>query len=555
MYPFWLRSLGVVLVGVTMASAAIMTLQQRPAIKSPELYQQHYADDSFQATLQELNGSISSSIASAHIEPVQRADNLTVARRLSLGLIGSGMSLEEIRAFELVESNEQLNWWTDVLLADPRWSDYFSQRFVRAAVGTDNGPFLLFRRRKLNTWLAEQLANDDVGFDEIVRDMISAQGLWTDTPAVNFVTATMDEGAERRRSDPIRLAGRTARAFLAQRIDCVQCHDDFLGTINFVTDARIEPGVQQHFHGLAAFYAGTVVADPPFRGIIEDGRPYRFQFLGEEEEEVVEPQVPFSQELLPKDGKSRERLASWVTNPENLAFSRAIVNRVWALMFSKPLVEPVDSIPLDRPVPEALDILARDFSGHGFDIKRLIRLVTASDAFRRDSRSFHEEITEAHELTWAAFPVTQLRPDQVAGALLQACKLTAIDDTSSIFTQLRVFGDGRDFLKRFGDRGEDEFEGDAVTIPQRLLLMNGKQVREGTKVDLVNNASSRIATMIPDDERAIEISFLCTLNRRPTDAESRIFKEYFGASQVNRSQTMGDIFWTLINTTEFSWNH
>jgi hypothetical protein len=121
------------------------------------------------------------------------------------------------------------------MLSDRRWSDYFAQRLSRAYVGSADGPFLLFRRRKFNSWLAERLADDKTGYNQIVHAMISAEGLWTDTPQVNFVTATMDE-ANNGRGDPIRLAGRTSRAFLAQRMDCLQCHNDFLDKLNFGDD-------------------------------------------------------------------------------------------------------------------------------------------------------------------------------------------------------------------------------------------------------------------------------------------------------------------------------
>jgi hypothetical protein len=412
----------------------------------------------------------------------------------------------------------------------------------------------LFRRRKFNAWIAEHLAKD-TGYNQLAHSMISAEGLWTDTPQVNFVTATMDEG-DNGRGDPIRLAGRTSRAFLAQRMDCLQCHNDFLDKLNFGTKEEPVPGVQEHFHSIAAFYAGTAApAKNPFKGIAEDHEKYRFEFLGESEAREVTPSVPFRADLLPVDGKPRKRLAEWVTHPENRAFSRAAVNRVWALMFSRPLVEPVDDIPIDAVVPEVLDVLADDFVAHGYSIKRLIRLIVESDAFRRESRADFE-VTEAHENCWAVFPISQLRPEQVAGRLLQACSLTALDSTSSIFTQLKVFGDTQDFLKRFGDKGEDNFETDSVTIPQRLIMMNGNLVAERTKVDLVGNAATRVAGMVRGDSEAVAATFLAVVNRTPSSDESRTFTDYLRDKRGNaRAQAVSDIYWALLNSTEFSWNH
>ncbi|MEZ6152304.1 MAG: DUF1553 domain-containing protein [Pirellulaceae bacterium] len=543
-------------VAVLVALAVVSTtLNSRPRIEEREVAELtvlRSAPD-FQQTLATVNQQLAEMAAAAGVETAERADNLTIARRLSLALVGNGMSLEELRAFESKPTQEQLTWWTDYLLTDSRWADYFAERFSRALVGTDNGPFVLFRRRKLNAWLSEQLASG-VGYDKIVYEMLSAEGLWTDTPPVNFVTATMDEANEGR-GDPIRLAGRTSRALLAQRIDCVQCHDDFIGSLNFGSLDHPVAGSQEHFHSLAAFYAGTALADPVFRGITDDGQPYRIKYLGDSEQSLVEPAVPFSPELLPTEGKPRVRLAAWVTDPGNRAFGRATVNRVWGLMFSRPLVDPVDSIPIDMPVPKVLDALADDWSKHGFQIARLVRMIAVCDAFQRDSRADFE-VTEQHEQAWSVFPLTQLRPDQVVGNLLQASKLNAMDSSSSVFRRLEAYGSKQDFLQLFGDRGEDEFESDAVTITQRLIMMNGELAANRTGVDLINNAATRIATLVADDQDAIELIFLTTFNRHPTASETAAFgKELSGKSGDERKRALSDIAWAMVNSTEFSWNH
>ena len=90
---------------------------------------------------------------------------------------------------------------------------------------------------------------------------------------------------------------------------------------------------------------------------------------------AIAPAVPFLPELLPAEGTRRERLAAWVTDPRNIHFARATVNRVWAMMFGRPLVQPVEAQTLDEPIPPALDILADDFAAHGHDLRRLILLI------------------------------------------------------------------------------------------------------------------------------------------------------------------------------------
>lgn len=541
-------AVGLFAVGVLGAS-----LRARPEIRSQAGRFHFSPDTSFRETLERVDLATQQQIERAGLQQAEKADALIVCRRLSLALVGSGMSLEEIRTVEQIPEERRVAWWAEHLLSSQRWADHFSQRIARACVGTHQGPFVLFRRRKFNTWLSEQLAKG-TAYDEIVRQMIASEGLWTDTPAVNFVTATMDE-QKKGRVDPIRLAGRTSRAFLAMRIDCLQCHDDVLQKTNFGTEAEPREGTQHDFHRLAAFYSRTAAPEPVFRGIREDGRAYEYQFLDAAETETVEPGVPFYSELLPSEGKPRKRLAAWVTHRDNRAFARATVNRMWALMFGRALVEPVDDIPLVGDLPPQLDILADDFVTHGFSLRRLVALIANTAAFQRDSRADFE-VTAEHEQAWAVFPLVQLRPDQVASSITQACRLTAIDDQSSIFVQLKAFGESQEFVRRYGDRGEDEFDSDPITIPQRLLMMNGNMIAEHTKVDLVGNAGTRIATLVKDDTEAIDLVFLSVLNRYPSDREREQFVTYVGDKRGNaRAKAIGDVCWAMLNTTEFSWNH
>ena len=113
---------------------------------------------------------------------------------------------------------------------------------------------------------------------------------------------------------------------------------------------------------------------------------YRITYLNDDAESSVSPTVPYLRELLPEYGEARHRLAVWVTHPQNKAFARATVNRMWAVMFGRPLVEPLDSIPLSGPFPPGLEILAEDFATSGHNLKRLIKTIVCTEVFQRDSR-------------------------------------------------------------------------------------------------------------------------------------------------------------------------
>ncbi len=479
------------------------------------------------------------------VSPTPAASDLTLIRRLSLSLTGAPPSLEEIQQFKrLPPEADAVQSWLDHLFADPRFHHYFAERLARTYVGIEQGPFLVYRRRRLVNWLAGEFAVNR-SYGEVVRSLVSSDGLWTTHPEANFVTvAVMDDNGESR-PDPIKLAARTSRAFLGVSLDCMQCHDDKFG----------DHWKQEHFHQLAAFYAQTKIGLTGLRE--ESQREYEIKLLGDTEPTTMEAVAPYQPEILPESGTRRQRLARWITHEDNEAFSRATVNRVWGLLMGRPLITPVDDIPLTGPYPAGMDKMSDIFRRSGYDLQSLIRLIAGSAAFQRDSSSATEEspVTQRQEKFWAAFPITPLRSEQVAGAVIQASSLQAIDQSSHIIHRFRRFGETRDFVKRYGDQGENEFLETAGTIPQRLLLMNGEFVAERTQPNAVMNGATRLAHYAPDDAGAVSAAFLATLTRHPLDVESTHFEGLLEESKgKDRERVMEDIYWALINSTEFSWN-
>jgi hypothetical protein len=536
------------LAGLGSLSAMLLT---RERIADPVQFDpQRFQRPEYRTVVDKVNREFREHWQAQGITPAARADVLQVARRMSLGLTGTVPSLEEIRALEQKRPEDRLEWWTSRLLADRRYSDYVAERFARVYVGTEVGPFLLFRRRRFVSWLSDQLS-ENRAYDELVRELITANGLWTDEPAVNFVTATSDQNNDNE-PDDIKLAGRTARAFLATRLDCLQCHDDKLGNIELGDPGSLRGGEQRDFHQLAAYFSEV---DTSLFGIKDGKRDYKYKYLEAENETVVPAKPPFAEELLPDVPTRREQLARWITHPDNKPFARATVNRVWAILFGQPLVTPIDSIPLEGPHPPGLETLAKDFVEHHYDLQRLIRVIVATDVYQLDSQAAHE-LTEVHERAWAAFPLTRLRPEQVAGSVIQSASLATIDANSHIFAQIaRVLQQGG-FVQRYGDTGEDEFIANAETITQRLLMMNGELVRDRTKENFVANAATRIAAFAPNDEKAVEVAYLAVLSRRPNQSEQEHFSARLrGTKRGDRIQALEDLYWVLINGSEFSWNH
>ena len=492
----------------------------------------------------------------ADVAPVEPAPELAIARRLSLALMGVVPSLEEIRLFEQQPPGERLEWWLATILADRRSADYMAERFARAYVGVQDGPFLLYRRRRFVGWVADQLAANRP-YDSMVRHLISDSGLWTDTPSTNFITVNIKPDSDED-PDPSRLASRVSRAFLGVRIECAECHDH-----------PFEDWKQADFQQLAAFFSQTKRS---LRGISDGSGLFQVEDRKSGEKLTIDPHVPFQADLLPGEGSLRKRLAGWVTHRENKAFARATANRAWGLLFGKPLVEPIDNIPTSAQVPAPLDLLADDFVQHNYDWRRLLRVIASTEVFRLDSQSSvavdsqgeageaiaaeNAGATPAQQAQWAVFPLIRLRPEQVVGALLQSASLSTIDYQSHIVTRVLRSASQSGFVERYGDAGSDEFDDHGGTIPQRLLMMNGELVRDKTHENLIGNAATRIAVLAPDDRTAVETAYLAALTRRPAAEESEYFmKRLAGSSGVERNRRMEDLYWTLFNTTEFSWNH
>ncbi len=500
---------------------------------------------SFQTSVDKIDQAFEKSWRQAKIPPVETASPLTIARRLSLALTGTIPSLEEIRTLEQQPAADQVQIHLSKIFQDQRWSDYVAERFARSYVGTIEGPFLVYRRRRMVDWLSEQLfANRH--YDQLVRQLITAKGIWTSKPEVNFVTVTIDPNNDEKGPSEAKLAARVSRAFLGIRIDCMECHNDKFG----------DRWKQKDFHQLAAFFGE---AEMSLTGVRDNhDNTYQYRFRGKKEAQPVDAIAPFSPDLMPASGSPRHRLAQWVTHKKNRPFARSTVNRIWAILFNKPLVEPIDNIPLDGPWPEAMEILTDELISHDFDLQQLIRVITASKAFQLDSRSSdpNHPISKKHEEHWAAFPLTRMRPEQVARSVIQAASLTTIDAHSHVIQRLMRFTQQSDFVKRYGDPGEDEFAELGGTIPQRLLLMNGELVRKRTGENPFLNASTRIGILTADNQKAVEISYLSIFTRLPEENEKSYFTELLATlKNKNRSQAMEDLFWVLINSTEFSWNH
>jgi len=103
----------------------------------------------------------------------------------------------------------------------------------------------------------------------------------------------------------------------------------------------------------------------------------------------VQPTVPARLKLADTESRAkRSDLADWVVSKDNPLTARVMVNRLWALCFGRGLAMPLDDFGAQGTPPthpELLDWLAADLMDHGWDIKRTMKLLVTSGAYRQSS--------------------------------------------------------------------------------------------------------------------------------------------------------------------------
>jgi len=104
----------------------------------------------------------------------------------------------------------------------------------------------------------------------------------------------------------------------------------------------------------------------------------------------VTPGVPAALGSLPAEApQNRLGLAQWIIDRENPLTARVTVNRIWQEFFGTGIVKTAEDFGLqgEPPVhPELIDWLSVDFMENGWDMKRLVRQIVTSRAYRQDAK-------------------------------------------------------------------------------------------------------------------------------------------------------------------------
>lgn len=534
---------GLVICGLVGWTATRPQALLRPA-NSPAAGTHRFADD-LAPIVQQVDESFQRRWTDARLIPAECAAELHVFRRLTLALFGAVPALEDLREFEADGGPDRLTRWTVRMLADDRCADYLAERLAVAFVGDRENDFPGFRRERFSEWLSGELRNG-TAYDEIVRQSVAATGQPTVFGPANFLSAEIAQGEQYAN----RLAGRTARAFLGQRMDCAECHDH-----------PFADWKQADFRGLAAYFGQLARSNA---GLYDArGREHVVEDRQTQAREVVAPRVPFHAEWLADGAPRREQLGRWLTHQENRRLRRAIANRMWGLMFGKPLHVPVDDLP-DSPAAgrsgsvDVLDLLGDDLAGHGYDVRRLALVIACSKPFRlssTDTRLESADGAEALPAAWAAFPLVSLRTEQLGRSLQQIQKVQRLRADDNVFSRTHRAHWRKEFTEQYGGLGELELDERAGSIQQTVVRMTGRFTNEAIRSS-ARAACRRIAEASIDDRDCVEACFLVCLARRPDVAEQEHFAAQLQSARHNeRQRIVEDIFWAMVNSPEFVWNH
>jgi hypothetical protein len=487
----------------------------------------------------ELAGQIDQHLAARwkdrKVPPAPLASDAEWVRRVHLDLSGRIPDILAARDFIDNPGKDKRARLIDALLDSERYASHWAtvwRTWWMPDTGELQNPYFSYA---FEGWLRTQL-KAGTAYDRMVRTVLTNSGA--------TIASGVGAFGQVHQNKPENLASASSRLFLGVKLECAQCHNHPF--------ARWK---RQQFWEFAAFFADASV------------RPREVQ--RPREVKIGEVQIPGTDRTVKArflDGKTpevkndpRSLLADWITALDNPYFARAAANRVWEYLLGVGLVEPVDEESPENPPshPRVLDLLARQFAAHDYDLKYLIRAIALTRAYQLSSKQSHSG--QADGRLFARMKVRGLSPEQLFDSLVLATG--GRDEDPALINPFAGFrGNGpstprAEFLQRFPN--QDRRSEQQTSILQALYLMNGKLVADATSLEHNKNLAIIAEATTVRTVRRVEQLFLITLSRKPMAAESARLVRYVdrGGPGKNSARALCDVFWALLNSSEFSSNH
>lgn len=484
------------------------------------------------------------------LPPSPVADDAEWLRRVTLDVVGHIPSLEETEAFLKNPSPTRRADWLNGLLSSPDYARNWASIWTNLLIGRRTPDRI--DREGLEKFLRESFEKNQP-WNEVVVSLIGAEGSQKTNGAVNFLLAHLNEGA-------VPATSLTARLFLGTQLQCTQCHNH-----------PFNDWKQNQFWELNSFFSQTRRFDhqkpDPNTNRLEfdyaelifvDGEgPVHF----EQRNGLVRVAFPIYEGVeIPVENstKRREELARLMTRPESRQLARAMVNRMWGHFFGVGFTRPVDDLGPHRPPshPELLERLTNEFHEGGYDLKKLIRWICATEAYQLTSRAQGANSADDPALgdppKFTHMTVKSMSPEQLFDSLQVAIRVH--DDRKADWSgwEDRRRNWLRQFVLEFGTDENDESTTFNGTIPQALMMMNGTLIQEATNPN--DPGLLQLVLKEGKDTECIRTLFLATLGRRPTAQEINAARNLLGENET-LEQSCQDLLWALVNSNEFISNH
>jgi hypothetical protein len=473
-----------------------------------------------------------------HLVPSDLCSDETFLRRVYIDLIGLLPSVEERRSFLKDGSPNKRDKLIEALLNREEFLDQWVMKWAELLqIRTNNGVspkgLALY-----DQWLRHRVRSGAT-LPKIVEELIPATGGTFDNPATSYYQTE---------TTPQLLAENVAQAFLGTRIQCAQCHnhpfdrwtmDDYYGFAAFFSQVGYKQAADPR--EITVFNAAAGEIKHPL-----GGRSMRPKYLGSEA-----PKIDPGQDY-------RQSLAAWLASAENGAFARNTANIVWAHFFGIGIVEPVDDVRVSNPpaIPKLHNALGKKLAGYDFDIRPLVRDIC-------QSRTYQLSTIRNESNAWDERHFSHGRVRRLRAEVLLDC-INQVTETQERLPGLPQGGravqlaDGRTpnyFLTTFGRSTRAtpctcEVK-TSPTLSQALHLINGEttsgKIADGQVIDrLLSERHDAMAVVGDLYERC--------LSRQPTP-EERVAIQRKLAAAGNVPGALADLFWALLNSNEFLFNH
>ncbi len=483
------------------------------------------------------------------VPPSPKATDAAFLRRVTLDLTGQQPDSAAVRDFLADKDPEKRAKKVDELLKRDDFVKFWQIKFgdmlqiSQARFPNGAGPY--------NAWLGKRL-KENAPWDAMVRELLTSLGdpAARDGGPVNYALDGIDAKVS---------AEQTAQRFMGLRLRCAQCHDH-----------PFDVWTQDDYFGLAAIFAKVGRGGPEAPGLMM--ARLKVAVIPKGEIEHLRTKKPAEMRLLngevvkiDEKADPRKPLADWMTKADNPFFAKATANWVWAQFFGRGIAEPADDLSRANPPvhPELLDALAKHFVEHKFDLRELIRTVATSEAYglasmsvsgnENDTRLFSHQLPRpltAHQMADSLSQVTGVPllfqyPGSTAKLARKAIEINEPSITSSL---LDTFGRCPRTV------GCSAVATPSLSLRQSLLLIGGDAV--DSRVTSLNGYLSNLLgdQAPPEAGDLVELLYMKTLCRPPSAEElSHWTNELKTASSFKEAAE--DLFWALLNSKEFAFNH